>query len=194
MPNDILASWDVAGNKKNQYSTTIQGAINLLPAGIGGMVIIPTGTYTLVSGLTLPTDPVHIMGGGAGTILTAADAGMTMLNGDSTTNLVVSDIRFTGTCAEAISLNAAVRPVLQNVRIELAAGTPIDTTATVNITYSGVWDGTSLLNTGGGTTSVTSTEVSAVSATAANAISVVSNAVSVLSQSVSVADASCMFL
>ena len=148
MPNDILASWDISGVKKNQNSDTIQGAIDLLPL-VGGLVIIPSGTYTLVTGLTIPTGyPVSLQGSGQGTILTTT-AAITMVNADSTTDFFISDLRITGTPTEAISVASATRPTLQNVRIILTSGTPIVSTGATGLVYTNVYDGTETISRSG---------------------------------------------
>lgn len=142
MPNDIIASWDACGIKRNQNSDTIQGAIDLLPAGVGGVVLIPAGTYTLVSGLTIPTAiPVQLLGAGASTIITTT-AAITMVSADSTTNFILSNCQLTGTPTTAISLVSATRPTLDNLRIALTSGTPIVSTSATDVTYVNVYDGT----------------------------------------------------
>src|SRR3990167_2355378 len=148
MPNDIIASWDAAGKKVNQNSDTLQGAIDLLPL-VGGEVIIPSGTYTLVSGLTIPTGyPCQLLGSGAGTIITTT-AAITMVNADNTTDFILSDLQITGTPTEAISVASATRPTLQNVRIILTSGTPIVSTGATGLVYTNVYDGTETISRSG---------------------------------------------
>ena len=145
MATSIRAAWEIGGLMNEGEYSTIQGAIDGLPS-VGGIIQIPSGTFVLTTGLTIPTGyPVHICGGGAATILNSVSA-ITMINADSTTNFVVSDLRFTGTPTEALSVNGATRPVLRDIRFELTSGTAIDAAGATNITYSGVFDGTNLIS------------------------------------------------
>jgi hypothetical protein len=61
---------------------SLQEAIDALPAGVGGRLTIPAGTFELPSTLMLPKDKsVHLEGAGIGrTILTSADPGMDMIH------------------------------------------------------------------------------------------------------------------
>ena len=148
MPNEIVASGDPAGIKVNQNSDTIQGAIDLLPS-TGGIVIIPSGTYALVSGLTIPTGyPCQLLGSGAGTIITTT-AAITMVNADNTTDFILSDLLITCTPTKAVSVVSATRPTLQNIRINLTSGTPIDSTGTTGLVYTNVYDGTETISRSG---------------------------------------------
>ena len=61
---------------------SLQAAIDALPAGVGGKLTIPAGTFELTSTLVLPKDKrVHLEGAGIGrTILTSADPSMDMIH------------------------------------------------------------------------------------------------------------------
>jgi parallel beta-helix repeat protein len=72
--------------------TTIQDAIDALPA-TGGKVMIPEGTYTLTTELTIPNNNITIEGTGDGTIIEAS-TNITLIDANNRTGINIHKVAF----------------------------------------------------------------------------------------------------
>lgn len=107
-----VLDYGATGNGTTDDTAAIQAAINSLSAS-GGQVLFPAGTYKVTSTITLSSN-IALVGNAKSVInLNVTEIGLSIPV--SGTNITVSDLSFTGTCARVIS--SAPTGVCTNIKI-----------------------------------------------------------------------------